>query len=239
VSGSGRIEGVFPIRDNVPHERAPVMTWLLILANVAAFAFELSLGPRELDDLFLLCGVVPRRYTDLSWAQSEGFPAWDFWPFLTSMFLHGGWLHLVSNLWTLWIFGDNVEDRMGPLRFLGFYVLCGLRAGWLHLFTSPFSVIPTVGASGAIAGVMGAYFVLYPRAKVITLIPVFFWPLFLELPAILYLGFWFLLQFYSGVLTVGPVQDAGGVAWWAHVGGFLAGILLLAIFLDRPRARRA
>ena len=151
-------------------------------------------------------------------------PAWFWLPFLvTSMFLHGGWLHVFSNMWTLWIFGDNVEDRLGHGRYLGFYLLSGLAAAAIHTLTNTDSTLPTIGASGAIAGVMGAYFVLFPGARVVTLIPIFFWPLFVELPAILYLGFWFLTQFYSGTLSLAAGRDAGGIAWWAHVGGFLVG----------------
>jgi len=226
---------MFPIRDTVPHRHTPVMTLLLISANLAAFAFELSLSPPELRDLLDLCGVVPARYTDPLYASRHRLPAHDYWPFLTSIFLHGGWLHLISNVWTLWIFGDNVEDRTGPLRFLLFYLSCGLLAGGVHLATNPTSMVPTIGASGAIAGVMGAYFVLFPRARIVTLVPVFFWPLFVELPAVTYLGLWFLLQFFSGTLSLTNGAVAGGIAWWAHVGGFLAGIALLALVIRRPK----
>jgi membrane associated rhomboid family serine protease len=222
---------MFPLRDTIPRERAPVVTVLLIVASVAAFAFELSLAPERLGALIELNGLVPRRYTDPGWARATGFPGADPWPFLTSMFLHGGWLHLLSNVWTLWIFGDNVEDRLGPLRYLAFYLLAGLAAGAVHVLTSPLSAIPTIGASGAIAGVMGAYLVLHPRGHVITLVPVLFYPVFVRLPAVLFLGLWFLLQVLSGAGTVGSTE-LGGVAWWAHVGGFVAGILLL--FALRP-----
>jgi membrane associated rhomboid family serine protease len=229
---------MFPIRDTVPHRYLPVMTWLLIGANLAVFALELQLEPEQLRDLFALCGLVPARYTDPLFDARHMLPPRDYWPFLASMFLHGGWLHVIVNLWTLHIFGDNVEDHMGPLRFLCFYLLCGLLAGFLHLVTNPDSSLPTIGASGAIAGVMGAYFVLYPRARIVTLIPIFFWPLFVELPAVIYLGLWFFLQFQSGRLALAEAGDAGGVAWWAHVGGFLAGMTLLLLFVRR-RGRRA
>ncbi len=210
------------------------MTWTLILANAAAFAYELSLSDTELRDLTLLCGVVPRRYLDLQWAHEVGFPPFDPWPFLTSLFLHGGWVHAIGNLWTLWIFGDNVEDRLGPVGFLIFYLACGFSAGAVHLATHPESMAATIGASGAIAGVMGAYLVLFPRARVLTLIPIVIWPWFVELPAVLFLGLWFLTQLYSGAMSLG-VPEAGGVAWWAHVGGFAAGILLLPIFGAKRR----
>ena len=227
---------MFPLRDTVPRRGPPVLTLLLIAANVAAFAFELTLTPAELRDLFDQCGMVPARYTDPLYAARHLLPQRDLWPFLTSLFLHSGWLHLISNLWVLWIFGDNVEDRTGPFGFLCFYLVCGFAAGAVHLVTNPTSMLPTIGASGAIAGVMGAYFVLFPRARILTLVPVFFWPVFVELPAVVWLGLWFLLQFYSGTLALTDQAVAGGVAWWAHVGGFLTGIALRLIFLRRRRA---
>ena len=154
------------------------------------------------------------------------------------MFLHGGWMHIIGNMWTLWIFGDNVEDRMGPLRFVCFYLLCGLAAGLVHWFTNPDSTLPTVGASGAIAGVLGAYFFLFPYARVIVLIPVLFLPFFFELPALVYLGFWALSQVLSGTLSLVGPREVGGVAWWAHVGGFMAGIVLHFFFVQRGDAYR-
>jgi membrane associated rhomboid family serine protease len=229
---------MFPIRDTIPHRHKPVMTLVLIAGSVAAFLFELSLSPPALRDLLDLCGLVPARYTDPLYASRHLLPAHDYWPFLTSLFLHGGWLHLIGNLWTLWIFGDNVEDRLGPLGFLGFYLACGVLAGGVHLATNPHSMVPTIGASGAIAGVMGAYFVLYPRARIVTLVPVFFWPLFVELPAVLYLGLWLLLQLYTGTLSLTQGAVAGGIAWWAHVGGFASGIGLLLLFSRRRSPHR-
>jgi membrane associated rhomboid family serine protease len=182
--------------------------------------------------------MVPARYTHPEWATLVGFPVDDFWPFLTSMFLHGGWLHIITNMWALWIFGDNVEDRMGPVRFLIFYLLCGLFAGITHWFMNPDSTIPTVGASGAIAGVMGAYFILFPRSRVIVLLPILFIPLFFELPAIVYLGIWLFSQLFSGTLSVAATSDVAGIAWWAHVGGFIAGMLLHFLFIRRGREYR-
>jgi membrane associated rhomboid family serine protease len=228
---------MLPIRDTIPHRHLPWVTWLLIAGNVAAFAFELSQPREDLHDLFLLCGVVPARYTEDLFAQRHALPVRDLWPFLTSLFLHGGWLHLIANLWTLSIFGDNVEDRLGPSRYLLFYLACGVLASLAHVAASPGSNLPVIGASGAIAGVMGAYFVSFPRARVVTLIPIFFWPVFVELPALVFLGLWFLLQFQSGALALAGDAAAGGVAWWAHVGGFLAGIPLLWLLLP-PRGRR-
>jgi len=229
---------MFPIRDTIPRHNPPVVTWLLILANGVVFLFELMLPEPALEQFFFLFGVVPARFTHPEWAVWVGIPIDDYWPFLTSMFLHGGWLHIIGNMWTLWIFGDNVEDRMGPLRFLVFYLLCGLAAGIVHWLTNPDSTIPTVGASGAIAGVMGAYFFLFPTSRVIVLFPVFFFPFFFELPAVLYLGFWALSQLFSGTLSLADAREVGGVAWWAHVGGFLAGLVLHHFFIRRSPAYR-
>jgi len=229
---------MIPIRDTVPRQNPPIATWLLILANSVVFLFELTMPQPLLEQLFHLFGIVPARFTHPDWAQWIGFPLDSYWPFLTSMFLHGGWLHVIGNMWTLWIFGDNVEDRMGPARFVIFYLLCGLAAGIVHCLTNPESTLPTVGASGAIAGVLGAYFLLFPFSRVIVLVPIFFFPFFFELPAVTYLGFWALSQFFSGVLTLADGRSVGGVAWWAHVGGFTTGILLQFFFVRRGRAYR-
>ncbi len=229
---------MIPIRDNIPSRHPPIMTVAIIAANVLAFGYALLLGPQSVRELFYLFGIVPARFSHPLWAARVGFPAHDYWPFLTSMFLHGGWLHLIGNLWTLWIFGDNVEDRMGPLRFLAFYLVCGLVAGVTHALTNLSSTVPTVGASGAIAGVMGAYFILYPRARVVTLIPILIFPLFLEVPAVVFLSFWFLAQIFSGTLALAASSDVGGIAWWAHGGGFLAGAVLFGLFLRRDRVPR-
>ena len=207
------------------------MTWTLIAVNCLIFFFELAMPESALEHFFYVFGLVPARYTHPAWAIWLGLPIDDYWPFLTNMFLHGGWVHLIGNIWTLWIFGDNVEDRMGPYRFLFFYLSCGLAGSLAHLYTNPASTIPAFGASGAIAGVMGAYFVLFPRSRVIVLIPVLFMPLFFEFPAFLYLGVWALGQFFSGTLSLAYRGYPGGVAWWAHVGGFAAGIVLHFFFV--------
>ena len=222
---------MIPIRDTIPSRSVPAVTWSLIAANVAVFLFELTLDPDELEALFYLFGVVPARFTHPAWASRLGLPVDDYWPFLTSMFLHDGWLHVISNMWALWIFGDNVEERMGRLRFLLFYLLTGLAAGLVHWFTNAQSTLPTVGASGAIAGVLGAYFVLFPFARIIVLIPVFFFPFFFELPAVTYLFVWFASQMIGGALAALGPQDVGGIAWWAHLGGFGAGVVLHRLFL--------
>ncbi len=225
---------MIPIRDTIPSRRPPVVTWTIIGINAVVFLFELLMPGESQERLFYLFGIVPARFTHPAWAVHVGFPLHDYWPFLTSMFLHGGWLHVIGNMWVLWIFGDNVEDRMGHLRFAVFYVLCGLVAGIVQLAASPDSTTPTVGASGAIAGIMGAYLVLFPRARVLTLIPILIFPLFVELPAIVFLGIWFVIQLWSGTLTMRMTAQVGGVAFWAHVGGFLAGMVLHPLFLVRP-----
>ena len=225
---------MFPLRDSIPSRYPPVMTWLLIGVNVVVFVFELSLPSRQLQEFIYLFGIVPARYTHPGWARLVGFPLDNYWPFLTSMFLHGGWLHIIGNMWMLWLFGDNVEDRMGPGRFLVFYLLCGVLAGVAHLALNPGSRVPTIGASGAIAGVLGAYFVLYPLAQVIVMVPILFFPFFFTLPAAVFLALWFFMQFLSGTVSLHGAA-AGGVAWWAHVGGFVAGAVLYRLFLNPER----
>jgi membrane associated rhomboid family serine protease len=229
---------MIPIQDTIHSRNPPLAVYALIGLNVLVFAFELTLPHGDLDQLFYILGIVPARYTHPQWAEQVGFPIDNYWPFLTSMFLHGGWAHIIGNMWTLWIFGDNIEDRMGPLRFTLFYLICGLIAGVVHWFTNPHSIIPTVGASGAIAGILGAYLVLYPRARIVVLIPIFFYPLFFEVPAVTYLLFWALSQLYSGALALAGPGEVGGVAWWAHVGGFTAGFLLHPLFVRPRRAIR-
>ena len=222
---------MFPLRDNIPSRRKPVMVWVLVGLNIVVFLFTLGLSPAGEALFYHLHGVVPARFIHPEWAEWRGYPGGGLLSFGTYMFLHGGWMHLVANMWTLWIFGDNVEDVMGPLRFLLFYILCGLCALLMHMATSPESTVPVVGASGAIAGVMGAYFFLYPHARVLTLVPLFIIPFFFEIPAVFYLLLWFVTQVFSGLSDGG----GAGVAWWAHIGGFVAGMLLLRFFRDEPR----
>lgn len=228
---------MLPIQVTSTSQDPPVGTWALIFINAVVFLFELSLPDAALEEFFYLFGMVPARYSHPEWAAYVGFPIDDYWPFLTSMFLHGGWMHILGNMWTLWIFGDGVEDRMGTARFIIFYLLCGLAAGLVHFYTNADSTVPTVGASGAIAGVLGAYFVLHPRAHVIVMVPIFFWPFFFDLPAVTYLLFWFFMQLFNGTLSLASAEQVGGVAWWAHVGGFVAGMLGFWLFL-KPRVVR-
>ncbi len=193
--------------------------------NVLVFYFaNLSMSGDQLQHFFLRYGIVPLRYADPTIATRISLPA-QLLPFFTSMFLHGGFMHILGNMWVLWIFGDNVEEWFGHWGFLAVYLFCGVASGLMHLLANWGSDLPTVGASGAIAGVMGAYFLLYPRARVLTLVPIFIFIQFVELPAFVFLGFWFLLQFLSGAAG-GP---AGGIAWWAHVGGFITGAAVVFV----------
>ena len=216
---------MIPLRDNIPASRFPAVTVLVIAMNLLFFLHELKLGP-QLQEYLLLHGVVPVRYTVPDVARLFTMHE-QFLAIFSSMFLHGGWIHLLGNLWILWIFGDNVEDRLGHGRFLALYIGAGIAAALLHIVTNAHSAVPTIGASGAIAGVMGAYFRFYPQARVETIIPPFFFGPTFVLPAVLFLGWWFLLQFFNGALSLG-MRGPGfsGVAWWAHVGGFVFGVLI-------------
>ena len=229
---------MIPIRDDIPSSRFPAVTLAIIGLNFLAFFQELRLGP-QLQDYLLVHGVIPARYTvpDIArlFTMREQVSA-----LFTSMFLHGGWLHLLGNLWTLWIFGDNVEDRLGRARYIGLYLAGGIAAALMHIFTNPGSAVPTIGASGAIAAVMGSYFRFYPFARVQTLIPPFFFGPTFVLPAVLFLGWWFLLQFFNGTLSLGMGGPGfSGVAWWAHVGGFMFGLLVSLPASSRPRTGQA
>ncbi|MFO7644218.1 MAG: rhomboid family intramembrane serine protease [Desulfosarcina sp.] len=216
---------MIPIRDTAPTTTVPVVTNTLIGINGVVFLVQLAQGPAQ--DYFLyFYGLVPARYTVPQVAAyfSLGQQVFSLFSF---MFLHGGFLHLIGNMWSLYIFGDNVEDRLGAVRYILFYLLCGLASGMTHLLFNAHSNIPTIGASGAIAGVMGAYFILYPGSRILTLIPIVFIPWFVEIPAFFFLGIWFLLQVLN---AAGSTGQAGGIAWWAHIGGFAFGILFLKLF---------
>jgi len=220
---------MIPLRDANPSRTVPIVNYTLIGLNVAVFLVEISLG-RSAGALIGALGVVPARVSGV--LSSADFDAGVAVTFLTSMFLHGGWMHLIGNMVFLFVFGDNIEDRFGHAKYLLFYIVCGFAAAATQVIAAPDSVVPMVGASGAIAGVLGAYVILYPRARILTLIPVFFFLQLVELPAFLFLGIWFLMQIFSGVLALQIGADAGGVAWWAHIGGFTAGALMLP-FLRR------
>jgi len=218
---------VIPIRDRNPTHRTPVVNIAIIVVNVVVFLYEFSLGA-AVQDLFFQFGVIPRQIVS---DFSDSLYVSAFSPFFSSMFLHGGWLHLGGNMLYLWIFGDNVEDKLGHGRYVLFYLLCGLAAGGAHVLIDPTSEVPTVGASGAISGVLGAYLLMFPRARVVTVIPIFFFIQVAELPALLVLGFWFVMQFFNGLVSLGyQTGGMGGVAWWAHIGGFAAGLAFATPF---------
>lgn len=220
---------MIPYRDTIPCLHTPWVTWSLIVLNFAVFLVTWFLPERTVTHLFYLYGLVPARYADPEWAQWARLPPHDYTPFITSMFLHGGWLHIVLNMWMFWIFGDNIEDRMGAVRFLTFYLVCGAVAATLQIYANPEATIPVVGASGGLAGIMGAYFFLYPNARIV--IWVFFMPLFVQVPAIAFLGAWVIFQLYKATSGLSGGGTYADVAWWGHLGGFIAGMLLHRFFL--------
>lgn len=214
---------MLPLRDTAASQRVPIATLFIIVANIVVFFNQMMLPYNEAIDFIYRYAFIPLKFiTELGNIES-------FTPMFTSMFLHGNLFHLISNMWSLWLFGDNVEDHMGPFRFFIFYVLTGLIAGFAHFIFNPTSILPTVGASGAIAGVMGAYFIMFPHSKIITLVP--FFPFFIRLPAPIFLFLWFISQLRSGIMSGLYGKVLGGVAWWAHIFGFLAGIFLYRKFL--------
>jgi membrane associated rhomboid family serine protease len=223
---------MIPLRDTIQSKNYPIINSALIAANCLVFLLQLAQGDR-VQEFIVTYGLVPARYSvpaiasHFTWAE-QTLSLFSF------MFVHGGFWHLLGNMWSLYIFGDNVEDRLGPVRYLLFYLLCGFASGLTHLFLNWHSQLPTVGASGAIAGVMGAYFILYPKSRILTFIPIFFLPYFIEIPAFFFLGVWFLFQFISAAAT--PAHG-GGIAWWAHIGGFVVGIIFLKLFLLVPEFR--
>lgn len=224
---------MIPIRDRSPSGTFPFVTVGIILANVFVFLIELSLGG-QLESFLFRFGVVPVKVFYSSEIPDSTLIN-TYFPFLSYMFLHGGFVHLIGNMWYLWIFGDNIEDLLGRTRFILFYLLCGVGAAIVHVFFNRQSGIPCIGASGAIAGVLGAYMVTFPRARVLVILPLFIFWEFIELPAIIVLGFWFLIQFFAGTAAISAAQG-GGVAWWAHIGGFILGIIFIKVF---PRHRHS
>ena len=261
---------MIPFRDNIPSRTAPAVTVLLIALNVLVFLFELRLGERELERLIVHYGIIPSEFLpsrlghgpyplevkhpryavrggfvvevgeEVQRYELEGTWKAAVLTLFTSMFLHGGWLHLIGNMWFLWLFGDNVEDRLGHGRYLLLYLLGGIAAGLTHVYRGWGSETPTIGASGAVAAVLGAYMVTYPYARVQVFVPFFyfFWPI-IELPALVFLLLWFLMELWLGTQSIGQIVETGGVARWAHVGGFLAGIVLVWTLAPDPRGRRA
>ncbi len=231
---------MIPIRDRNPSGTFPYITIGIIVVNVIIFLYEFSLGS-ELGKFIMKFGVVPLKVSYYSQASDLTFIN-TFFPFISSMFLHGGFIHLIGNMWFLWIFGDNIEDKLGHFKYLAFYFICGIIASSVHVFFNSQSNVPCIGASGSIAGVLGAYMITFPHARVVTVIPLWFiWPV-IELPAMVVLGFWFVIQFFNGAVSITASTSGAGVAWWAHIGGFAAGVIILYIirifFMRRPVRRR-
>jgi membrane associated rhomboid family serine protease len=224
---------MIPLKDNIPARNFPGINISLIIVNVLAFLYQLQQG-EQLEGFILEWGFVPARFPLDQWHLLS---AWL--PVFTSMFLHGNLLHIISNMWILWIFGDNVEDAMGHGGYLVFYLMCGVASVFAQYWAAPDSPYPMVGASGAIAGVLGAYFLTYPRARILTLVPIFIIFYMVELPAYVFLGIWVLIQLVQGAaVLVSNDAHMGGIAWWAHIGGFGSGILLLPFFRYRRKKKR-
>lgn len=224
---------MIPLQDTAPRRFTPWMTWTLMGVNVTVFLCTWVLPQEVRTGIFFLYGLIPARYAYPEWALAVGLNTHDYFPFLTNLFLHGSWLHLGFNLWLLWIFGDNVEDRMGPWRFLGFFLVCGVLANLVHVAINQAAVTPAVGASGAIAGVLAAYFYLFPYAKVVVWI--FPLPLFIPVPAIFFLGLWVIFQAYQATTAMATQEPYANIAWWGHLGGFASGFLLFRWFLRREK----
>ncbi len=221
---------MFPLRDSTPSQHFPLVTVCIILINLLVFLFESGLNETQLNTIVYQFGFVPANFLD------DQIGPIVYIPFLTSMFLHGSWMHVIGNMWMLWLFGDNVEDCMGGLKFLIFYLGTGVIAALSHYYTDPTSVVPVVGASGAVAGIMGAYFLMFKKARVLTLVFPFF---LVNLPAWFFLGVWAISQLWSGTISLlhNYASSSGQIAFWAHIGGFAAGMLLYRLFL-RPKARQ-
>jgi len=219
---------MFPLYDTVRSHKFPVINLALIVVNALAFLYQLQIGDSALKGFIFEWGLIPSHFV------SDPSNSWIY--IFSAMFLHGGWFHILSNMWVLFIFGDNVEARLGGFRYLLFYLLSGIAAGLLQTYILPSSDVPMIGASGAIAGVLGAYLVLYPRARVASIVPIFFIFTVIEIPAFVFLLFWFVSQLYSGLFAI-QGGGASGIAWWAHVGGFIFGIVMVSLFKRRPAYR--
>jgi membrane associated rhomboid family serine protease len=215
---------MLPLYDTVRSRTFPLINLTLIFANLAAFLYELRMDPATLKEFIFTWGLIPARF--LSATATAGITIFS------SMFLHGGWFHIINNMWVLFVFGGNVEARMGRIRYLIFYLLSGVAAGLLQIYILPSSLVPMIGASGAVAGVLGAYLILFPRARIASLVPILFIFTIIEIPAMIYLVFWFVSQLYSGLFAVGG-GSGSGIAWWAHIGGFVFGLIMVFFFRRR------
>ena len=229
---------MIPIRTSVEVDEIPGAVIGLIVVNLAVFLFMIGLSGDAAERFIYDHALVPARYTHPEFARSFGLDPRDIWPLLTNTFMHAGWFHLIVNMWTLWLFGAALEQRMGAARFILVYLVCGAVASLAHFAFNLGSPLPALGSSGAIAGVLGGYTLIYPRAKVVVLTPVLFFPIAFPLPAVVYTAIWFVLQLLQGVADLGAPDDVGGVAWWAHIGGFLAGLALVRLVGAPGRSSR-
>jgi membrane associated rhomboid family serine protease len=226
---------MIPLKNMNPRGAAPVVTLLLILANIAVFTYQFALPAYAADAFVMAYGLVPVKVS-MALAGHHYTLTQALLPLFTCMFLHGGFMHILGNMWFLWIFGGNVEDRLGPLTYLVFYLVCGIGSGVAQMMFSWGSKVPSIGASGAISGILGAYVVFFPASRILTLVPLFIFWFTAQIPAIVFIGLWFVVQFLSGLSSLGLPAGAsmGGVAWWAHVGGFLIGLFLAKGTRGRP-----
>ena len=217
---------MFPLYDTARSHKFPLVNLTLIVANALAYLYELQMGPNALQEFIFTWGLIPARFLN------DPNTVWT--TIYSSMFLHGGWFHIINNMWVLFIFGDNVESRMGSFKYLLFYLLSGTAAGLLQAYVLPSSQVPMIGASGAVAGVLGAYLILFPRSRIASLVPILFIFTIIEIPAFVFLIFWFLSQLYSGWFAI-QGGGASGIAWWAHIGGFIFGLIGSFLFAQRRR----
>lgn len=218
---------MIPLRDSIRSGTFPYVTLAIIIANFLAFFLELSLEQYQLNQFLYVFGVVPAEILNTIFTGAPMETA--LLSFFTAMFLHGSWVHILGNMWYLWVFGDNIEDRLGHFRYLLFYLGMGIVAGVVHIMANPASNVPVVGASGAVAGILGGYFILFPRSRILSLIPIFVFLTVLEVPALIFIGIWFLIQLFNTIGSLGGTANT--VAWWAHVGGFIAGAVMVKMFV--------
>jgi membrane associated rhomboid family serine protease len=222
---------VIPLRDNIPSKSFPLVNWFLIIINLVIFLFEVFfLNHQQAEAWIYKYGLIPDQIRFNGISSLTDLRVTVLRPFFTNMFLHGGWGHVIANMWILFIFGDNVEDRMGKVGYFLFYILCGFLASLTHFILHRHSVIPAIGASGAISGVMAAYMFMFPKSSILSFVPIFIIPFFFPIPAIIYIGIWFIIQLLSGASTLMLSSNATGIAFWAHIGGFLGGLLLYRFF---------
>ncbi|MBN2273261.1 MAG: rhomboid family intramembrane serine protease [Bacteroidales bacterium] len=227
---------MIPLRDNIPSKSFPIVNWFIIIVNVGIFLFEVFfLNQQQAEAIIYKYGLIPDQVRLGGLTSLAEIRITVLRPFFTNMFLHGGWGHIISNMWILFIFGDNVEDRMGKISYFMFYILCGLIASFSHFILYRHSGVPAIGASGAISGVMAAYMFMFPKSNILSFIPIFIIPFFIPIPAIIYIGLWFIGQLISGASSLMLSSNATGIAFWAHIGGFLGGIVTYKLFDTRRR----